>query len=315
MLAKAALGMKDYQTVDEYLKVSGELVNVLNMPGRWVEYNELAATLYYQKGQYRDAYDTLHKNIELQKSIFEQEQEKQAEKFKIQFDTVLLQSQNDALKKADLLNLSVIKAQQQKQYILSLLIGITLLCIFLVAWILIKQIRVRNTFKQLSFIDSLTNSPNRRAILSEAKQAFIDVKAGTTKSLFIAIIDIDWFKQVNDTYGHEVGDRVLYAFASACRSNMQREQQFGRFGGEEWLLVLNNIAIEDLSVIFQGIREKINDAQIIGLPNDYAITFSMGVASFDNKIDTKVNDMIARADKHLYLVKEQGRDNMLLAKT
>ncbi|WP_371196303.1 diguanylate cyclase [Glaciecola sp. SC05] len=309
-MAQAALGMKDFDAATRYLQTSSELVSILNVPDRQIEFNSLAADVYYQQGQYQKAYDVLKDNFQLQQSTFDDKQEKQAQKHKIEFDTALVLSQNEALTAREKLSQSVITEQLQKERFLSLVIGLTICCFLLIGWILIKQIRVRDKFKQLAFIDALTNSPNRRAILNTAENVFNEAKDSANSRFFIGVIDIDYFKRINDRFGHDVGDNVLFTFAKACKKNVKEGEFFGRYGGEEWLLVLPNSSEADIARIFKCVRAYVNEKTIAGIPDDYEITFCLGAAQYDSKQDNEVNDVITRADKKLYVAKDNGRDQL-----
>ncbi len=131
----------------------------------------------------------------------------------------------------------------------------------------------------------------------------------------IIMIDIDNFKQVNDTYGHRMGDFVLTQFASVIRQNKRTEDIFGRYGGEEFVILpRGNIKKEDLYVQCERIRKAVEKPEIRYYGNCVRITCSLGFhleEIKDKKIDIALADLIHKADKALYLAKKEGRNRTM----
>jgi len=161
--------------------------------------------------------------------------------------------------------------------------------------------------------DPLTGAPNRRAILDKLSDELARARRGNLK-LSIGLCDIDHFKHVNDTYGHQVGDDVLCNFVKTVQNTLRPYDLVGRYGGEEFLLVIPDLPasvglIEEK--IYERVRAKIADHKMITRAGDVRITISIGIAS--RRGDDTAETMIAKADAALYRAKENGRNQLAFA--
>lgn len=155
--------------------------------------------------------------------------------------------------------------------------------------------------------DPLTSLLNRRA----AADDFMKIKRQLVRSFIpisFLIIDIDRFKEINDVYGHDVGDEVLVGMSNTLDEATRDTDILARWGGEEFLIVLYNSDIANAELFSSRLHEKI---QSIVLPNSKNLTVSIGITSLD-KNEIRENDLLdkvlKRADKALYLAKENGRN-------
>lgn len=154
--------------------------------------------------------------------------------------------------------------------------------------------------------DALTGVHNRKALLERLEEILSHAKRHDFP-VWVAFIDLDRFKYVNDRYGHAVGDRLLVALSSRLRSVLRREDLIGRYGGDEFILVLQGDAHNELST--QSIN-RIMDAICEPLPFEgfsLNITSSIGIAAFPNDGDLP-SMLIERADAAMYRAKESGRN-------
>jgi diguanylate cyclase (GGDEF)-like protein len=175
----------------------------------------------------------------------------------------------------------------------------------------LRQARQNRRFAALAMRDDLTGLPNRRSILEYARTKFRGRRAGDD-GFVLALIDIDHFKSINDQLGHSVGDEVLKAFARAGQKALRGEDRIGRFGGEEFVLVLPNLDIEATPAVFERLRGSVHHVQAPGWPEDRPLTFSMGATSVRDA-DPDLDWIIKRADEALYRAKNNGRDRLELA--
>lgn len=120
----------------------------------------------------------------------------------------------------------------------------------------------------------------------------------------ICIIDIDNFKKINDSYGHNKGDEVLKLFAKETKSLIRQSDILVRFGGEEFLLLLHNTNLKNAEVLANKVRKHFEDL-------DYEVKFTVSIGISEYKDDKNVDDIIAEADECLYLAKENGRNNVI----
>jgi diguanylate cyclase (GGDEF)-like protein len=211
----------------------------------------------------------------------------------------LLQNEN-IINEASLVEAKKANEEQRLYLIISALVALAL------AWLLVKLIYSQRQLEVASTIDSLTGIANRRSLM---KKTSLAVKLAKTKNLNISIlvIDIDHFKDVNDSLGHSQGDVVLKEVVYLTSSLMRKSDIFGRLGGEEFMVCLPEQNLQSATDIAERIRLRIADKKW-PLRNIQKITVSIGVASFDN--DADLNSFIQRADKLLYKAKASGRNKV-----
>ena len=150
--------------------------------------------------------------------------------------------------------------------------------------------------------DSLTGLLNRRAFESSLGTLRRD-----HSSIVVAMADLDHFKDLNDTYGHETGDRALRVFAQALRDNLRATDLVARHGGEEFVIALPDCNPDDAAIILDGVRAKLETiATHAGLPR---FTASFGVVAITR--DEDLPDALARADRALFQAKNHGRDRVV----
>jgi diguanylate cyclase (GGDEF)-like protein len=164
---------------------------------------------------------------------------------------------------------------------------------------------------ELSHVDALTFLPNRRLVIRELQNEVLRAERYNSQ-LSISMADIDFFKKVNDTYGHLAGDEVLRRVAHQLRDHIRHPDLVGRYGGEEFLILLPNTvsaeAAEQAARLCKDVRETkmhVND-HILN------VTISIGVAQFQHGVDTW-DTLLDRADNAMYDAKRNGRDCWVVA--
>jgi two-component system, cell cycle response regulator len=157
--------------------------------------------------------------------------------------------------------------------------------------------------------DPLTGIYNRRAILDHLRrQLALADRHGLT--LAVASCDIDHFKQVNDTHGHQTGDDVLSGLTAILKANLRQDDAVGRMGGEEFLIVAAIRASTDRFALFDGIRRRVAETALVTRSGNLHITLSIGVALADS--DSTVDTLLERSDLALYQAKNDGRNRVVL---
>jgi len=160
--------------------------------------------------------------------------------------------------------------------------------------------------QQLVTVDPLTRLENRRSLMDFAE---VQLKLSQRyKSFFsIMLIDLDYFKKINDTYGHLVGDEILKNIAKILKDILRNVDHIGRFGGEEFIVILPSTNLKNAVITAEKIRGAI--ANFVHNIEEQIIqtTVSIGTASY-NPLDDDVNQIITRADQALYQAKSSGRN-------
>jgi diguanylate cyclase (GGDEF)-like protein len=164
--------------------------------------------------------------------------------------------------------------------------------------------------EQLAELDELTGSFNRRCIMRILDDEIARVQHVETP-LSIALIDLDWFKRINDAYGHPTGDEVLRTFAITVFANIRDIDRFGRYGGEEFLLLLPGTPDDEAARILDRLRKIVADLDWSAFSPGMRVTISAGVATL--KPNESPDTFLARADNALYIAKARGRNRIASA--
>lgn len=168
--------------------------------------------------------------------------------------------------------------------------------------------------EKLSIIDPLTNLYNRRYFDARSNDEF-SVSERNNRPLSLAIIDIDFFKKVNDEYGHSVGDKVLIQVAHAITNVVRKGETVARIGGEEFAILFPDCNQETTLTIIERVRKSISNTYIEVNPSKkISVTASAGIAcNRCNDSITSFKQLFEQADKALYKAKETGRNKAIIA--
>jgi diguanylate cyclase (GGDEF)-like protein len=166
------------------------------------------------------------------------------------------------------------------------------------------------TIRKLATVDELTSLANRR-YMNEVLEAEERRQCGPGQPTCIAVLDIDFFKQVNDRFGHAAGDAVLKHFAGAARAELRAADVLARWGGEEFLLMLPNTDEPEAALVLDRMAARIAALRVPGTELGRPLTFSCGLSA--RRAGESFADTISRADKALYEAKSSGRDRLVMA--
>jgi diguanylate cyclase (GGDEF)-like protein len=165
--------------------------------------------------------------------------------------------------------------------------------------------------ERLAITDPLTGVFNRRYFMGFAAKEFL--RSQRYSHVFSAIqMDIDHFKKINDAHGHAVGDEVLKAFTANCQEILRECDVLGRFGGEEFSIILPETEREGALIVAERIRQTIADLKVYVDDRTVRFTVSIGITSL-RKGDTGLDAVLRRADEALYLAKNGGRNKVVAA--
>lgn len=166
---------------------------------------------------------------------------------------------------------------------------------------------------ELATMDFLTKIPNRRYFFELGNKLFSLAKRDKT-NLSLIVVDIDFFKQVNDKYGHFIGDEILKMVSTLLQDNIRTSDLVARIGGEEFVVLLNDTSCDGANIIAEKLRFIIENEKYHHNGFDISVTISLGISCLKNDIDTKLDDIIIRADEALYTSKSNGRNRVSVFK-
>ena len=176
-----------------------------------------------------------------------------------------------------------------------------------------RQVEAKNRLlEELALTDSLTGLPNRRAIDEWAARQL----SGAARHGFpfwVVMVDLDNFKSVNDSSGHDAGDKVLRKFAEILKTNSRRSNICGRIGGEEFLFVLTHADKDNVQFVAERIRKEFEDQEFLFGGRVIKVTASFGISGFQGKKHPEFRQLLNQADAALYTAKHRGRNRIEFA--
>lgn len=168
-----------------------------------------------------------------------------------------------------------------------------------------EQVQAKKALTLLTLNDTLTNIGNRR-FFDQKLQEHITLCQRYNTPFSLMVLDIDFFKKINDRYGHDIGDNVLINFTNLIKSNLRDGDVFARVGGEEFVILLPHTTKDKAYILAQKLRELVEESEGIT-----PITMSVGLVQYEKGDDSKL--IFKRADAMLYKAKESGRNKVVLA--
>lgn len=168
--------------------------------------------------------------------------------------------------------------------------------------------RLQSKLEHQAYHDELTNILNRRAFFQKCDQEFSIAKAALSP-FSIILIDIDHFKNVNDTHGHIVGDQLLMHVVTACQTQINDGILFARYGGEEFVLALKG-TLREAEKLADQLRRHIETQPLLVVEGEISVTLSSGVAEASKETEETLYELLNKADEALYSAKRNGRNQV-----
>ncbi|MEO8383969.1 MAG: GGDEF domain-containing protein [Betaproteobacteria bacterium] len=273
----------------------------------WMEVNYLtnAGQVYAALGDYEKAFRNQTLLLDAERRGVTAAREKDSAEVQARFEVKQKEAENALLRARE---------RESEARNLALILALVLLLFVLggLGLFLYRQSQQNRRFSNLAMRDDLTGLPNRRSILEFAR-AQLRVCRVDGLRMCLALIDIDHFKAINDQSGHAVGDAVLSAFAEICAQQLRSNDRLGRYGGEEFLLIMPGSDLNQIPLVFARLREAAQLIDVPGLATAQSLTFSMGAVEVTGPADD-LDRLIKRADDALYRAKQGGRDRYELGK-
>jgi diguanylate cyclase (GGDEF)-like protein len=284
------------------------------------EYIRVLYNIEKEKGDFNTALAHHEALLSIEIEDLKAQKEIDRRRLELEFEVDLAFERANALEKEQSLKSLLLSQQLSEERNGLIIIFIIVLSIVALAIFFFMERKSKRRMKELAMTDPLTGAPNRRAIESFAKMT-LRPSGSDKQSVAVSILDLDNFKNINDQYGHDVGDQVLQQFAKLTKSVIRHDDQIGRHGGEEFMLVMPGATINDVAAVFARIQEAITncEVEIEGVRQLIAVTVSMGTATNiknDNpssSVSQQATSLMKKADKALYKAKNLGRNQMVEA--
>jgi diguanylate cyclase (GGDEF)-like protein len=176
----------------------------------------------------------------------------------------------------------------------------------------LERARLFQEVQSLALTDSLTGLHNRRNLFEVGRVEFARAHR-MNRAFCCMMLDLDHFKQINDNYGHPIGDQVIKEFARRCKTSVREVDLVGRYGGEELVIFLPETDRKIAIQVAERLRTSIAAAPIRIADQEICMTVSIGVAAKDENT-LQLETLIARADQAMYIAKHKGRNRVAISK-
>jgi diguanylate cyclase (GGDEF)-like protein len=298
---------RDAEALDRFAAAERALAASRNLRSEVRLHEERSRTLEAM-GRHAEAYFELRKFIDGHRELDALDQKQAVTRMRVAFDqgrTETSNAQLSSLAEARAAQVKALKASQRWQWLslaLAILVAGSLLTFSIREWRRSRRLRV------LAMTDELTRLANRRRIMLAAAEALVLARQ-QGQPLTILIFDIDHFKLVNDTYGHDRGDLVLKRVADASKRSLRKADRIGRIGGEEFMVVLSQTDRRQAELVGTRIQAELAGESWSDVDAALRVTVSIGIA-LAAPTDTDVADVIRKADLALYQAKNNGRNRI-----
>lgn len=190
-------------------------------------------------------------------------------------------------------------------------LGAVLLAIGYISMAAIRRwVDRENLYRDMSMVDGLTRLANRRSFMERGQSAFMRAQRISTGSLACIMVDLDHFKHINDSFGHHAGDQVLVAASRILIESARQYDEVGRYGGEEFALLLPGVTMADAASVAERIRETLaaSPVEVDGIR--ITLTASLGIACYPFPGISTLDELLKAADAALYAAKATGRNRV-----
>ena len=268
----------------------------------------LRAQAHARLGDYRAAYDDFEEFVRRDQDANQSERVRQVTALRTRFDADREIERNESLKRQLALERERAERQRAQLRWTATLAATGAAVIALMSYIVVSTQRHRRQLLRLAGEDALTGLPNRRQTAQLAEAALAGA-ARRGQALTLALLDIDHFKRVNDQCGHAEGDRVLQEFSRRARQELRAGDILGRWGGEEFLLVMGDCTLDLGLMTLERLRGAVGGIDLPAAMANARLTLSAGLTTTEDGVHS-LGALVARADAALYEAKHGGRDRV-----
>jgi diguanylate cyclase len=268
----------------------------------------LKTQLYYSLGHFKKAYQLQTQYFTNLVAYQEAGETSEIDELRLQFESEAAQRHKDILEKKQRIQTLQLEQMTIDAKNRQVLVGALAICTLVLAWFLIRIVKGHRNLIRVTRTDSLTGVANRRRLLQLGEEYFKTAKVEQT-AFSVYMIDVDFFKKINDQFGHRVGDKALKEIAVLGQNLMRASDVFGRFGGEEFIALLPNTEVNEAFEVAQRLRENIEQAKW-QTQQIKQLTVSIGVATFQQNNYSDFSALLKAADEQLLKAKQSGRNKV-----
>lgn len=270
------------------------------------EFNAIQADLFEATGEMDRAIDSLKQSKSYYQSLYFQTDDRK-ELFSDYYESALAERKLQLVSKEHELSKLTLSSSSRLNTLLITGLMLLILVLSIISYLFIAQRNLKKEQEKLASTDPLTGIRNRRSLLS-ATDLEVDKAKRYEQPLSLALIDLDYFKNINDKYGHDYGDKLLQQFTHFLKSYIRNTDIFGRYGGEEFVICFPMTSASETERILNNILNGYRELQIgTDIKNQ---TFSAGITEYINGEVT--SSLISQCDKALYRAKREGRGKIYI---
>lgn len=281
---------------------------------------EVSFLIEEKKNNYKEALELYKQMLIIKEERFELLQKQISQRLMLDYELEIAQETMLRLEQENKLTSIMLQNNESRnQLLISVIVG-TSAVLLLLFYVYLREHRSKLEMSHLAMTDHLTGCPNRRHSLKQAK-GMLNSPNDIENSMIIAILDVDNFKVVNDTYGHDVGDQVLQNLSSIIKGVLREDDVIGRYGGEEFILLLPNADEQEITRIFSRVQIALQNhvCEYNGEHMAMPLSVSMGaVIATDTPNSTEeqensllLDKIIKQADEKAYEAKEGGKNQLV----
>ena len=310
-LSRLALANGDKAQALEKVKLAERVIENAEVGFPHLEAAYLKLTILEASGDKQATIDGLKQYIVLNEAITESLDKSRIQILRTLYELDEVEAENSDLKAITMLQADKLALNQQRNVLLAVITGLFLILSALLFVLYVKRARYQKKLERLATTDGLTRFYNRSTIL-ELLENSLDNLANTGEAFGVVMLDIDFFKSINDNYGHKTGDDALRLFAHTARQLFPKHVDMGRLGGEEFLFVLHGTNESQILEQLGSFRKVLRTASLEQLCEEIRLTFSAGLKMI--KSPQSATAILEDTDKALYEAKETGRDQTVVIK-
>lgn len=307
-LAEVAIRQSKWELAKSHLQRAKSLTSEDSMPTQRINLDRKLAQVHAMLKDFEMAFTLLLGSYEAKDLFSRRQNTLQLQTLQTQFDVEQKEAANNYLQQQNKIQKQLLAASQQRRGLLGLVTILLMLICILFVILYRKSLKHAERLENIANTDSLTGLLTRRYTFDLISQQ-IELANRHNNPLSVAIIDLDLFKKINDTFGHQVGDLVLMSFGKLALSEFRQSDIIGRVGGEEFLLAFPHTYSDTALVKLKRFQDKVKNIPDVIKVKGLSVTISIGIVEHHAGHDTQ--SLFALADEALYQAKNNGRNRIV----